>query len=112
MVGTTTGSAAQVGRLTARLWGLRQMSLSIARALDGGAAPRVEAAAAKDLGTAFENEVIDVVRQCADVEPDPTAGSVFLRLLAEAVVTAPTFTIRGGTSEILRSIITRELVAR
>lgn len=99
-----------VGRLTARMWGLRQMSISVARALDCGNEPKVEAAIVKDLGTVFEREVIDLICQVVAVEPDQTSPSLFVRLLAESIVTAPTFTIRGGTTEILRSVISRELV--
>lgn len=102
---------AVVGRLTARLWGLRQMSLSVARALDEQREPNVEACVVKDLGTLFEREVIDLVREIVDLEPDAHGPSLFSRLLAESVLTAPTFTIRGGTTEILRSIISRALVA-
>lgn len=100
-----------VGRLVARLWGLRQMSMSVARALDEDREPIVEASVVKDLGTIFEREVIDLVREVVDVEPDAGSPSLFVRLLAESVLTAPTFTIRGGTTEILRSIVARGLVA-
>jgi hypothetical protein len=34
---------------------------------------------------------------------------MFERLLARAVLTAPTFTIRGGTTEILRIVAGRSL---
>jgi alkylation response protein AidB-like acyl-CoA dehydrogenase len=104
-------TAEVVGRLAARLWGLRQMSLSVARALDGDREPAVEASVVKDLGTVFEREVIDLVREVVEIEPDSGSPSLFARLLAESVLTAPTFTIRGGTTEILRSIISRSLVA-
>ena len=30
----------------------------------------------KDLGTAFENEVIEFARDCVDVEPDPGAALI------------------------------------
>lgn len=99
------------GKLVAQLWGMRQMSLSIARSLDDGAAPALEAAIAKDLGTVFENEVIAAVREhLTGMDPDPIAETLLQRLLAESIVTAPTFTIRGGTTEILRTIIARGLV--
>jgi hypothetical protein len=37
---------------------------------------------------------------------------MFDRLLAEAVQTAPAFTLRGGTTEVLRSIVARGLSAK
>ena len=100
-----------LGRLSARLWGLRQMSLSIARSLDDGFAPATEAALVKDLGTIFEREVIDLLRPILEIEPDPISGTILERLLAESIVSAPTFTIRGGTTEVMRSIVSREVLA-
>lgn len=99
-----------VGTLAAQYWTIRQLSLSVARALDEGGAPAVEAALVKDIGTRFEQRVIEMVRTVAEREVDPGRGSVFERLLAEAVLTGPTFTLRGGTTEILRSIASKGLV--
>ena len=100
-----------LGRLSARLWGLRQMSLSIARSLDDGFAPATEAALVKDLGTIFEREVIDLLRPILEIEPDPISGTILERLLAESIVSAPTVTLRGGTTEVMRSIVSREVLA-
>jgi alkylation response protein AidB-like acyl-CoA dehydrogenase len=83
------------------------MSRDVARAIQAGQVPAVEAAMVKDLGTRFENRVIDVARQIAQVEPDPGSSDALARLLAEAVLHAPAFTLRGGTSEILRGIVAR-----
>ena len=43
------------------------------------------------------------------IEPHLDSDSVFERLLARATVVAPSFTIRGGTVEILRSVASRGL---
>jgi alkylation response protein AidB-like acyl-CoA dehydrogenase len=98
-----------VGRLTARYWAIRQVSLSVARSLDAGQAPAVEAALVKEIGTRFEQEVVEALRAAADIEIDPHAGSLFEDLLAEAVLTSPSFTLRGGTNEILRSVAAKGL---
>jgi alkylation response protein AidB-like acyl-CoA dehydrogenase len=98
-----------VGRLTARYWAIRQMSLSVARSLDAGQAPAVEAALVKEIGTRFEQEVVEALRAAAYIEIDPHAGSLFEDLLAEAVLTSPSFTLRGGTNEILRSVAAKGL---
>ncbi|MQA96910.1 MAG: acyl-CoA dehydrogenase [Streptosporangiales bacterium] len=100
------------GGLVARLWALRQASLGVAVALSEGRAPDVPAALVKDLGTRFENEVIDVVRRHARVEADPASPDPLTRALAEAVVQAPGFTLRGGTNEILRGVVARGLGVR
>jgi alkylation response protein AidB-like acyl-CoA dehydrogenase len=112
--GRADGPAARrtLGRLTARLWALRQASLGVAGALDAGLSPDVSAALVKDLGTRFEREVIEAVREHAGVEPDPASPDPLARALAESVVQAPGFTLRGGTNEILRGIVARGLGVR
>jgi alkylation response protein AidB-like acyl-CoA dehydrogenase len=100
-----------VGNLAAHFWSIRQLSLSVARTLDEGGAPAVESALVKDIGTRFEQRVIEMVRTAVDREVDPDQGTVLERLLAEAVLTGPTFTLRGGTTEVLRSIASKGLQA-
>jgi acyl-CoA dehydrogenase len=100
-----------IGRLAAQLWTLRQMSLSIAGMLQAGEMPNLEAALVKDLGNAFEREIPEQVRLIAPRRR--RAGSEQLEaVLAEAVLHAPSWTLRGGTREILRGIISRGLGLR
>ncbi|MCW2538658.1 MAG: putative acyl-CoA dehydrogenase [Frankiales bacterium] len=104
-----------VGAITARLWAIRQLSLSVARSLDAGAAPAVESALVKDLGTCFEQLSIELMRLAMPSplgeigELDPAGDSMLERLLAETVLTGPSFTLRGGTTEILRSVAAKGL---
>jgi alkylation response protein AidB-like acyl-CoA dehydrogenase len=98
-----------VGRLAARLWAIRQLSLSIARAIDEGRSPAVQGSIVKDLGTTFEQEVVAALGELADEELDPDAGDLFESLLAESVLMAPSYTIRGGTTEVLRTVSARAL---
>lgn len=98
-----------VGHLVARYWVLRNMSLSVARSLDEGKVPVVEAALVKDIGTTFEQAVVRVIRALAGGEQDPD-GDLFDQLLAEATVTSPTFTLRGGTNEVLRTVAAKHLL--
>jgi alkylation response protein AidB-like acyl-CoA dehydrogenase len=100
-------AAEEVGRLTARLLALRRLSLSVAGAIEAGESPAVEAALVKDLGTRFERDVVESARNLA-VEPDDRLAG----LLADAVLSAPGFTLRGGTSEILRGVVARGLLGR
>jgi alkylation response protein AidB-like acyl-CoA dehydrogenase len=104
-------TAAAIGRIGAELLTLRRMSLAIVRALARGEAPAREAALVKELGTRFEQWSIDEVRRVTKHEPDPLGRDRVAALLAEAIAAAPGFTLRGGTSEILRGIVSRELVA-
>jgi len=108
------GSAGAVGRVVARLWACRQMSLAVAGALAAGEAPEIAAALVKDVGTRLESEIIEVARLLTAtlrVEPDPE-GSGMAGLLAQAILHAPGFTLRGGTNEILRGIVARGLALR
>jgi acyl-CoA dehydrogenase len=108
--GDADPTAAQgVGALVTRLWTLRQMSVSVAAALEAGEAPALAAALVKDVGTRFESTIAEAARQlCAK----PGAGGDFSRLLADAVLHSPAFTLRGGTNEVLRGIVARGLGLR
>ena len=98
-------SAVAIGRLAAQLFTLRRLSLSVAAAIESGLLPAIEAALVKDLGTRFERELTEVVRSVAPLDPGPR----FRKLLGEAILAGPGFTLRGGTSEILRGIVARGL---
>jgi alkylation response protein AidB-like acyl-CoA dehydrogenase len=87
-----------VGRLVTQLATLRQMSLSVAGMLHAGANPNLEAALVKDVGTGFEQELPEAVHALLDV------GYLVQR--------APSFSLRGGTREVLRGIIARGLGLR
>ncbi|MDT7746214.1 MAG: hypothetical protein QOE59_5292 [Actinomycetota bacterium] len=102
-------TAAAFGRLAAQLWSIRQLSLSVARALEQGEAPATEAALVKDVGTVFEQEVVETLRELAALEIDPDGPTLFERLLAECVLNAPSWTLRGGTTEVLRGIAAKAL---
>jgi len=100
-----------LGDAVAGWWGIRALSLSVARLLDDGQAPVAESALVKEMGTRFEQDVLDTVWRLVPGDPDPGAESLFERLLATAILAAPSFTIRGGTNEILRSVAARALRA-
>ncbi len=104
-------SAEAIGRLVARLWTLRRMSLAVAHQLESGALPDVEAALVKDQGTRFEREVAEVTRTLLPVAPALDAPDRLDILLAQALLTIPSYTLRGGATEILRGIVARKLVA-
>jgi alkylation response protein AidB-like acyl-CoA dehydrogenase len=98
-----------LGDAVARWWGIRNISLSVARMIDEGRAPSAESALGKDLGTQFEQDLMHRLQTLVEVEPSLAAWSPFQRLLARAVLVAPSWTIRGGTNEILRGVIARGL---
>jgi alkylation response protein AidB-like acyl-CoA dehydrogenase len=101
--------AEMLGTAAANYWVLHQLSLSNARAIDRGGAPSTEAALVKEMGTRFEQDILNAVLRLIEFDPAPNAESLFERLLVTATLTAPSFTIRGGTNEILRSVAAKAL---
>lgn len=99
-----TGSA-DAGRLVARLWALRRLSLAVAAALQRGEEPATEAALVKDLGTLFERDVTELSRAVHGGEPGHPLFEHYRRALLEG----PGFTLRGGTNEVLRTVVARTL---
>jgi acyl-CoA dehydrogenase len=100
--------AALVGRLLAHLITLRRMSISVAGMLQDGKMPNVEAALIKDVGNTYERMVPELIRQLVPGEVSPR----FVDTLNQCVLHAPSFTLRGGTREILRGMIARGLGLR
>ncbi len=104
--------AREVGRLTARLFTLRQMSLSVTAELAAGRNPAWAASCVKDLGSIFEQDIPEVAQLLLDQLPSVEGGSDHAQVLAYLTQMAPSFSLRGGTREILRGIIARGLGLR
>jgi alkylation response protein AidB-like acyl-CoA dehydrogenase len=103
-------TAAVVGDLVARMSSLRQLSISVARALSDGAEAATRAALVKDLGTRFEQESVELAAQLLDhVDPGAPEAQRLRGLLAAARVHSPLFTLRGGTNEVLRGVVAKSL---
>lgn len=103
-------TAQLIGRLTAEMWTLRQMSMSTIAKLAAGEDPVVEAAIVKDLGNAYEQALPRAVQ--AAVNADLAGKSDLSRLLSWILVASPSFSLRGGTPEVLRGIIAKGLGLR
>jgi alkylation response protein AidB-like acyl-CoA dehydrogenase len=104
---------AALGTLLSRARSLREMSMSIAAALQRGEAPEVDAAISKDLGTRFEQDVVDTaLRILADSMADAQSHEELERLLSRAALHSPGFTLRGGTNEVLRGVVARGIGLR
>lgn len=104
-----TEAHCEVGRIASKFWVLRQMSLSLAWSIDRGEPPGVEAAMMKDVGTTFEQSVVRTIQSFVELSPDPNSSDLFESLLAECVLMSPAWTIRGGTTEVLRTVASRSL---
>ncbi len=102
-------STALLGKLVANLSVLRAMSLAVAEQLSRGQSPAVEAALVKDLGTAFEQVLPTAIADALGANPNQAVPDSLLRALAYVTQVAPSFSLRGGTREILRGMIARGL---
>lgn len=101
-----------IGRLVAHLVTLRQMSLSVAGMLEKGENPALEASVVKDLGAIFEQDMPVRGHDLLGLEPMIGDGSDYEQVLGYLTQTVPSFSLRGGTREILRGIIARGLGLR
>ena len=106
--------AAQItlGRVTARLAVLRRLSRSVTAMLQDQQDAGLQAAIVKDVGALFEQAMPDIARELIDAEPDPLAAGAYASVLANITLNAPSWSLRGGTREILRGIIARGLGTR
>lgn len=103
---------AQAMTLVAQLWSLRNLSLEVAKALQEEQDVAVTASLVKMLGTQFEQRIPEVVRLLVDVYPQLTSNRALDRYMAQAVLHAPGFTIRGGTTEVLYGILAKGVLQR
>lgn len=107
----STAHAQTIGRFAAELSALRHLSIAVTARLAQGESPVVEAALVKDLGTAFEQSIPAVLEGLVG-QPDAEIDAELLEALAYLGQVAPTFSLRGGTREILRGMIARGLGLR
>ncbi|MDV7241639.1 MULTISPECIES: acyl-CoA dehydrogenase family protein [Rhodococcus] len=97
----------ELGEVISRMRTLRRMALALTDSLDRGEAPIQQAAALKIMGTELEQRIVDFAIRALDVEADP-AGNGPAALLASALAASPGFTIRGGATAVLLSILAKE----
>lgn len=109
--GRTPQAQRLAGKIISQLAPLRAMSISITEKLTRGESPVVEAALVKDLGTGVEQLIPaliadDLFSREADVPLE------LLNTLNYVTQVAPSFSLRGGTRDILRGMIARGLGLR
>ncbi|WP_067903013.1 acyl-CoA dehydrogenase family protein [Nocardia vaccinii] len=104
----TAAGCSDVGRYVARTTGLHEMSFAVAGALERHEDVSAAAAVVKVLGTAMEGDIADL----ADLSNDDFGAPNLRELTARSVAQRPGFTLRGGTNEVLRGVIARELGLR
>ncbi|MEY9977571.1 acyl-CoA dehydrogenase family protein [Lysinibacillus sp. RC79] len=104
----------QASKIVARLWGLRNLSIGVAQLLESGNSEDVSipAALVKALGTKFEQSIPEITRLIVQTYPTLDAHRKIDRFMAESILHAPGFTIRGGTSEVLYGVVAKGVVAQ
>ncbi len=105
-------TAALVGRFTGELAVLRALSIAVAAKLAAGERPMLEASLVKDMGTEFEQRIPQLLGDALADTPDAAIDPVLHRTLLYATQMSPSYSLRGGTREILRGIIARGLGLR
>jgi alkylation response protein AidB-like acyl-CoA dehydrogenase len=105
-------AAAAIGRIATHLVILSRMSRSVAAALQDGRDPALQAVMVKDLGAILEQEIPEIARTLMDCEVGSTHDPQYAAVLVSTLLQAPSFSLRGGTREILRGIIARGLGLR
>ncbi|MDE1948245.1 MAG: acyl-CoA dehydrogenase family protein [Burkholderiales bacterium] len=110
--GHSAADAALVGSFTTQLATLRSLSLAVTAQLARGESPVVEAALVKDIGTEFEQAIPAALEAALAADPGRPVDPEVYRTLAYLSQISPTFSLRGGTREILRGMIARGLGLR
>lgn len=102
--------AEALGRVVAQYGTLRQMSLGVALMLSRGDNPAQPAALVKDQGALVEQAMPDIAHTLFGGRAEP--GSTLAQAMRYATLAVPSFSLRGGTREILRGIIAKGLDLR
>ncbi len=105
-------SSATLGALVGEMAVLRALSLAVTQKLVAGESPAIEASVVKDYGTDFEQRLVHRIGEWLGAHPDFVVSSDLLRTLGYLEQMGVTFSLRGGTREILRGIIARGLGLR
>lgn len=100
------------GRLLAQLAPVRALSLSLAHELESGGSPVVEAALVKDLGTTIEQEIPTAIAAELRAITDMPLPPSLMAVANYTTLAAPSYSLRGGTRDILRGMIAQGMGLR
>jgi len=100
------------GRVLSTMTVLRSLSVSVNGALAAGESPVVEAALVKDMGTSLEQFIPAAIADALGDDPEAALPEALARTLRYVSQVAPSFSLRGGTREVLRGMIARGLGLR
>ena len=101
-----------LGKIISELQTLRVMSFSIASMIENGQSPETQAAFVKELGNAFEKQLVETIRGMSNLIPFNKWSPGLKSLFEDATLRIPSNSLRGGTSEIMKGIISKQLGLR
>ena len=110
--GRTPESVRLAGQIFCQLAPLRAMSVAVTEKLARGMSPIVEAALVKDLGTGVEQFIPSAIADDLFSRESQNAPLELLQTLNYVTQVAPSYSLRGGTRDILRGMIARGLGLR
>ncbi|WP_336693329.1 acyl-CoA dehydrogenase family protein [Delftia acidovorans] len=106
------GALRLAGRVFTELAPLRAMSVAVQDKLVRGESPIVEAALVKELGTTLEQSIPAAIADDLFAREASGVPLELLRTLNYVTEVAPSYSLRGGTRDILRGMIARGLGLR
>ncbi len=106
------GALRLAGRVFTELAPLRAMSVAVQDKLVRGESPIVEAALDKELGTTLEQSIPAAIADDLFAREASEVPLELLRTLNYVTEVAPSYSLRGGTRDILRGMIARGLGLR
>jgi alkylation response protein AidB-like acyl-CoA dehydrogenase len=110
--GASDAETTLLGSFATQLATLRCLSIAVTARLARGESPVVEAALVKDIGTEFEQAIPAQLEAAISADPAQAFDPELYRTVAYLSQISPTFSLRGGTREVLRGMIARGLGLR
>ncbi len=110
--GQSAESLQLAGKLLSQLAPLRALSIAVTEKIAQGHSPVVEAALVKDLGVTLEQLIPTAIADDLFSRTAPVIPLELLQSLNYVTQVAPSFSLRGGTRDILRGMIARGLGLR
>ncbi len=110
--GRTPETVRLAGKIFSQLAPLRAMAVAVTEKLARGESPVVEAALVKDLGTGVEQFIPSAIADDLFSREVQNAPLELLQTLTYVTQVAPSYSLRGGTRDILRGMIARGLGLR
>jgi alkylation response protein AidB-like acyl-CoA dehydrogenase len=110
--GSTPESTRLAGKIISQLAPLRAMCLAVTQKLVQGESPVVEAALVKDLGTGVEQYIAAAIADDLFSRAESPPPIELLQTLNYVSQVAPSYSLRGGTRDVLRGMIARGLGLR